>query len=64
MCNKPHYLESWAVPTECEWKTAGQADVRRNVTVARITVQNNLQPQRTGLYSHAADLYEKLAAEA
>lgn len=39
------------------WKTAGPAKVRRNVTVARITtVQNNLQPERMGLYSHAADL--------
>lgn len=33
--------------------------------LARITiVQDDLPPQRKGLYSHAADLYEKLAAEA
>lgn len=70
MCNEPHYLESWAVSSyfnqqSLRWKTAGQAKVGRNVPLARITtVQNNLQPQRKDLYSHAADLYEKLAAEA
>lgn len=44
----------------------GELQVRlRNVPIVRITsVQNSLQPQRTGLYSLAAHLYEKLAAEA
>lgn len=64
MCNEPHYLESWAISTS-RVKTAVQAKLGRNVPLARITtVQNNLQLQRKGLYSHAADLYEKLAAEA